>query len=327
MTNYSDAIKLLKENDKIAVFMHINPDGDCISSALSLYLFLKKLGKNVVCFSQNFDSAVISEKLRFLPKVEAFNAVAPAKEYDLCVGVDVADAGRLGDQCFRLFMKGKRNLVIDHHLPTTEFSKNVIRESDAASTTQIIYKILKQFDKKLIDDDIATCLYTGLVTDSGCFGFSSTTSETHVVASELLKYDINPSEIVRRVIKDVNLNVFRLKNRVLDKAEFYQDGKLGVITFLASDFTATNTTEKDTDGIINALIDVTQVELAVSVSEIADKSYKVSFRSKHTVDASACARCFGGGGHFHAAGCRVYGYFEDVKNNILDAVKEIMSYA
>lgn len=327
MTEYEKAINLLSENQNIAVFMHINPDGDCISSALALCLFLKKLSKNVVCFSQNFDSSVIPQKLTFLPSIEIINAVSPQKEYDLTVGVDVADAGRLGDQCFRLFMKGKKTLVIDHHIADREFAQNVIRESKSASTTQIVYKLLRKFDEKLIDKDIATCLYTGLVTDSGCFSFSCTSTETHKVAAELLQYGFDAAEIVRKVMKECPKNIFRLKNKVLSKAEFFDSDTIGLISFSSEDFANTNTSEKDTDGIINSIIDVKGVEIAIAISEVAPKSYKVSFRTKHNVDASACARCFGGGGHFNAAGCRVYGYYEDVKSNILSAVREIASYA
>lgn len=326
MTTYKDAIKLLSDSKSIAVFMHINPDGDCISSALSLYLYLKKLGKDVVCFSQNFDSSVIASKFSFLPSINEINAIPPAKEYDLCVGVDIADAGRLGDACFRLFMKGINNLVIDHHIADSEFAKNVIRESTAASTTQIVYKLLKQFDKKLIDDDIAACLYTGLVTDSGCFSYSCTSQETHIIASELKQYNFDAAEIVRRVMKNISRNVYNLRNRVLSKTEFFENDTIGLITFFSTDFSDTGTTEKDTEGIINYVLDIDSVELAIAISEIAPRSFKVSFRSKHSVDAASCARCFGGGGHHNAAGCRVYGYYEDVKNKILDAVKEIASY-
>ncbi len=327
MASYKKAIDLLKNNQKIAVFMHINPDGDCISSALSLYLFLKKCGKDVVCFSQGLDSSVISDKFKFLPSIDAFNSVPPQKEYDLCVGMDVSDASRFGETCFRLFMKGKNNLVIDHHIANNNFAKNVVREESAASTTQILYKLLVEYDENLIDKDIATCLYTGLVTDSGCFSFSCTTKETHLVAAKLLTYGIDSTEITRIVMKDTPISVFMLKNRVLSRAEFFDGNNIGLINFTLEDYDATGTTEQNTEGIINSILDVQGVEVAISISAIAEKSYKVSFRSKHKVDASACARCFGGGGHFHASGCRVYGYYEDVKNKIIEAVREISSYA
>lgn len=327
MSAYSELIDLFVKANDIAVFMHVNPDGDCVCSALALTLFLRKKGKNVSVFAPCLDSSSLPAKLAFLPGFAEINAIPPAVKYDLCAGVDLGDEGRLGDACFRLFLKGKTSAVIDHHSEYKNFARMTVREDDAASTTQILYKILADYDKSTIDADIALLLYTGLLTDSGGFTFSNTSPETHTVAAELLRYAFDAAEINRIVMKDIPLNVFRLKNRVLSRVELCEDGKLALINFTKEDFTATETTEKDTDGIINNVINIIGVELAVSVSEIGDKSYKVSFRSKHGVDASACAKCFGGGGHFHAAGCRVYGYYEDVHTKLLDAAREMLDYA
>ncbi len=325
MVDYKRVVKILKENQKIAVFMHVNPDGDCISSAISLSAFLNKCGKSVSCFTPNLDLSVIPEKFKFLPFSDMLNAVPPENEYDLTVGVDVADVGRMGDACFRLFMKGKTNLIIDHHDTECNYVKNVLKEIGAASTTQIIYKILSEYDKNLIDEKIAECIYTGIVTDSGGFAFSDTSAETHQIAAELLGYGINSTEIYRRVMRDVDIKVFALRNRVLSKAEFFDGNSICLISFTKEDYKATGTSDKNTEGIINYILDVKDVETAISVSE-AESGYKVSFRTKRKVDAAACARCFGGGGHRHAAGCRLYGYYEDVKSKILKAVREIASY-
>lgn len=325
--NYSELIRLFENSQDIAIFMHINPDGDCVCSALALYLFLKKIGKNAVCFAPDFKSDSLPEKLAFLPNIKEINSVNSINKYDLCVGVDVGDEGRLGDSCFRLFLKGKKTAVIDHHSEHKDFANLTVREENAASTTQILYKILSEYNKEIIDDEIATCLYVGLLTDSGGFSFDCTSSETHWVASELLRFNFNVAEINRIIMKDIPLNVFRLKNRVLSKLELYEDNKIALIFFNDEDFTATDTNEKNTDGIINNILNIIGVELAVSVCAIGEKSYKVSFRSKNSVDASACAKCFGGGGHFHAAGCRLYGYYEDVHNKLLDVAKEMLSYA
>ncbi len=310
---------------KIALFMHINPDGDCIGSVLALYMFLKKMDKDVCCFSANQEIPV-PKKLQFLPHSNEFNSCKD-KKFDLSICLDVADPSRLGDQVFKIFLGGKTKIVIDHHVQHVDFVNIVLREHEAASTTQILYKLLCFIDKSIIDKDIATALYAGLVTDSGAFSFSNTSKETMFVAGELISYGIDNSEINRKLIKDLTIDVFNLKNRVYSNAKFYEKNQLGIIVFRKEDFIATKTSENETEGLINGIINIDSVELAVSISEIGDKQFKVSFRSKHNVNASACAKCFGGGGHFFAAGCRVYGYFDDVYDKILNVAKEMMSYA
>lgn len=325
--NYDKAIELIKHSESIAVFMHVTPDGDCIGSALALCLFLKKCGKKAECFSPNCNSDNIPTKYKFLPGIDLINATQASREYDLCIAVDVADISRFGDMCFRMFMKGRENLIIDHHGDDKRFAQNVIVEENAASTTQILYKILVRYNSKLIDADIATCLYVGLATDSGSFSFQNTSTETHQIAAELIKFDMNTSDIVRKVMKDIDLNVFKLKSRVLNRAEFFDDGYIGLISFFREDFSETGTTDKDTEGIINSILDISGIEVAIAISEINDNAYKVSFRSKTKVNAAACARCFGGGGHFHASGCRAYGQFISVKEKLISVVREMVSYA
>ncbi len=329
MGSYTKAINMMKEANTIAIFMHINPDGDCIGSSLALYRFLSKQNKIVHCFvnaNEKSDKALIPEKLSFLPFTEVINK-EKLKSYDLSIGVDVADGKRIGDGAFKTFLTGKNSIVFDHHEGFVDFAKYTVREIDAASTTQILYKMLCEYDKEAIDKDIATLLYAGIVTDSGCFSFSSTSRETHIIAAELFEYGIDYGDINYRLMKDISSDVFNLKLRILSKAKFFEDGQIAVIIFRENDFLETNTQENNTDGMINSILDISTVEIAISIAETADKQYKVSFRTKEKVNAAACAKIFGGGGHAHAAGCRVYGYFEDVLEKIISASKEMLSYA
>ncbi len=326
MKNYTKAIDMIKNAETIAIFMHVNPDGDCIGSALALYAFLTKLNKTIHCFSSSTEENAIPQKLAFLPYSDVFNK-NQLKSYDLCIGVDVADGNRLGDTLFKVFLTGKNTLVFDHHEGYIDFAKHTVRDVTSASTTQILYRLMCEYDKSLIDTDIATLIYAGIVTDSGCFSFSSTSKETHLIAAELFEYGIDYSDMNYRLLRDIPKDVFNLKMRVLSKAKFYEDGQIGVIVFRTQDFEETNTYENNTDGIINSIMDISSVEIAISIAEIGDKKYKVSFRTKDKVNASACAKAFGGGGHAHAAGCRVYGYFEDAYNKVVDVAKEMLSYA
>lgn len=326
MKNYTKAITMLKDAETIAIFMHVNPDGDCIGSSLALYGFLTKLNKTVHCFSASTENNSVPQKLEFLPYSDVFNK-NQLKSYDLSIGVDVADANRIGDSLFKVFLSGKSSLVFDHHEGYIDFAKHTVREVNSASTTQILYKLMTEYDKSIIDTDIATLLYAGIVTDSGCFSFSSTSKETHLIAAELFDYGIDYSDMNYRLLRDIPKDVFNLKMRVLSNAKFYEEGQIAAIVFRTEDFKQTNTYENNTDGIINSILDISSVEIAISIAEIGDKKFKVSFRTKDKVNASACAKCFGGGGHAHAAGCRVYGFFDDAYQKVIDVAKEMLSYA
>lgn len=325
INSYQEIINILDNAKTIALYMHINPDGDCIGSSLSLLRFLEKKEKTVHAFSSSSSSVPL--KLQFLPFSDRMNKYPPLKTYDISVGLDLGDSGRLGEELYKQFMRAEKRIVIDHHEDYNNFAEITLREEKSASTTQILYKIFKQWDKKNIDSDIATLLYTGIVTDTGGFSFSNTTSETHKIASELLQYGIDNADISRRTIKDIDLNVFLLRNKVYTKAEFYNDGKIGIINFRQEDFDSTGCTEDDTEGAINGILNVNTIEIAISIAEIGDKKYKISFRTKYNVSAGACAKTFGGGGHFHAAGCRAYGYYEDVHDKVLSVAREMLAYA
>lgn len=324
---YLELFKTIEASESIALFMHVNPDGDCISSMLAMYGYLCNMGKKPHCFSAEFNSASLPQKFSFLPNFDKINSVEPLKKYDLSIGVDLGDESRIGDSCFRLFIKSKNTFVIDHHSSFRNFAQKTIREENAASTTQILYKLFSLYNEKLIDGKIAECLYTGIVTDSGGFSFNNTTSETHEIAAKLLSYDFDASNICRKAMKDIKLNTFLLKGRVMGRLELFEENRIAYLYITQEDFAATKTSERDTEGFVNAILDIVGVEIAITVTEIKDKSYKISFRSKGKVDASACAKCFGGGGHFNASGCAAYGYYEDVYNKILSVAKEMLSYA
>ncbi len=303
----------------------MKPDGDAIGSSLAVYTFLKKLNKNVHCFFPDKNKA-IQAKFNFLKNSDVFNK-EKANTYECALALDCGDSSRLGDENIKIFNKSKNTIAIDHHGSHEEFAQTTLLEARASSTTQIIYKLLEQYDKSLIDLDIATQLYTGLVTDSGSFSYSSTSEETHNIAAKLLSYGIDAGEISRKVMKDIPLNLFKLRAKVLSQAKFYQDNKIAVISFRTEDFLATNTTQDDTEGLINNILDVDTVEVAISIAEIKDKSYKVSFRTKDKVNATSLANIFGGGGHVNAAGCRIYGYYEDIYNKLLNSATEMLGYA
>lgn len=321
--NYSKAINLIKKCNNAAVFMHTSPDGDAIGSCLAIYAFLKKLGKVVHCFSEDTQKPV-SDKLAFLPFTNEFNQ-AKLQSYELAIAVDCGDYSRLGTNSAKLFSAAKTTILIDHHLGNAGFADVNIIETDAASTTQIIYKLLEQFDESLIDSQIADLLYAGMLTDSGSFVFPSTSAQTFEVASKLLEKGADSAGLAQILMRDTEYKVFRLKAKTLFNANFYNNHTIGLININLVDLQETNTEIDHTEGFINEIINIESVLVAISIIEIKKMVYKVSFRSKNDVSAEACAKCFGGGGHKYAAGCKMFGYLEDVIEKILTAVKDVIN--
>lgn len=313
---YETVISKIHAAQTVAVFMHINPDGDCVSSSLAVYAFLTNAGKVVHCFVEEGNK--YKDNLSSLPFTEVINRDA-LKNYDLGIAVDCAAASRLGPQSYKKFLKCEDQICIDHHQNGSPFVETMVLEPKAASTTQILYKVFKEFGAQFIDKTVATLLYAGLITDSGSLTFQSTTPETMRVAAELAEYGVDIYTLNRKLTKDVKLSVFRLTNLVLSKARFFFDNRLGMITFMSEDFAATGTSVEDTDGIINRVIDILEVKIAVSISQADAESYKVGIRTKDGIDAGAIAGAFGGGGHFNASGCRIFGDFDEGVQKLLKA--------
>ena len=313
----TEIVKLIKSANHIALFSHINPDCDTIGSSLALLSFLKKTGKSVSAFCDGdlkFD-------MKELPFAESINADRVERSYDLTIAVDCAAEDRIGK--FRtVFAKGRKKLVIDHHLQDRVFAENNYIDPHSGATAELIYMILSAYDASLIDKEIASLLYTALITDTGNFGFSNTGVRTLRIASELLSYGIPNSDISYKHFREISFDTFKLKARALGKAQFFEDNKIGVITFRKEDFEATQTTSAQTSNLVNEIVNVAGVLIAVSITEITANSFKISIRTQGDVDANAIAMTFGGGGHKNAAGAMLNGFYGNILDDILKACKD-----
>ena len=317
---YREFINAVDKSNTICLISHQNPDGDTCSSALALFRALRLYGKEQVYL---FCDSTFRDSLSVLDGIDLYN-ITQVEKCDLAIACDCAEYDRMGNY-LNLFNKAKFKVNIDHHKTNSRYGNINIIEAGVSAACEVMYKVIKAMDdiKPCIDDTVAKLLYSGLVTDSGGFTFSSVSHQTHEIASQLIKYNFSASDICEHFLKSVSLNVFNLRMRVLSKAKFFEDNKIGMIFFMQDDFSATDTTADDTEGTINYIRDIDTVEVAVAITQTKqNNSYKVSIRTSDRVDASAIASVFGGGGHKNAAGCRVSGFFEDVKDKLLKACKD-----
>lgn len=311
------AAKFLMDASSVALVCHVNPDGDAIGTALALKAVLEKLSKTAEVFCDDFSY----KKLEFLQNFDKINSSAE-KKFDLAVAVDFSELSRGGISA-KFFKHAKKTLTVDHHKNFPSQFDCKATDSDACATAEIAYFLISDLEgisgKKLFDDEIAKCLFVGLVTDTCCFRFSSVTERSMEVAAKLRAFDFNASDVVFRMLQETEKSAFMLRHEALAKTKFFYDDKVAVITFRKSDFEKTGATPSDTEGAVQELIGIKGVEIAVSVCEAGDKSFKISVRTSEKIDASDMLSIFGGGGHKRAAGARLSGYYEDVLDKILKA--------
>ncbi|WP_297888074.1 bifunctional oligoribonuclease/PAP phosphatase NrnA [Sulfurihydrogenibium sp.] len=315
MEKYIPIIERLKREEKdILIFTHENPDGDGIGSMIALYLFLKKIGKNVVMAMKDDVPYVYN----FLPKVDEIKKLPINHKFSVAILVDASSRKRAGTQ-----IQSHELIRIDHHIGGEFESIYDYVDDYSPSTTAVVTEILRNWDESLIDKEIATCLYTGLITDTGSFKYNNTTSKTFEIAKFLTEKGADPFYISKMVFERNKVNVLMLLQKTLSTLELYNDGKIAVLTVFRDFLNQTNTLEEDTEGFVNFARSIESVKVAIIMIQKEDlKTWRVSLRGKGDVDVQEIAKYFGGGGHKDAAGCRIMGEYEKVKESLVDKVSQ-----
>ena len=285
----------------IVLMGHVRPDGDCVGSVLALYLYLKKNepSKNVtVCLEKPL------EKFKYLSGFSEIVSDADAVQHpDLAIALDVSDKGRLGGFT-GLFDRAADQLNIDHHITNPHFAATTICDPSASSTCELLYTLL---DAERIDADIAAALYTGIVTDSGVFKYSSTSSRTMNIAADLIAKGIPFGEIIDGSFYRKTYVQNKIMGLALLNAVENADGTVIYAIITAEEQERMGTVHADLDGISEQLRLTVGVKCAVLCSEMEPGSWKLSLRSLEPVDVAAIAMRYGGGGHIRAAGCTIVG--------------------
>lgn len=305
--------QFLKKHDRYIILTHASPDGDTLGAAYALYYGLKETGKiaSVIC------PDLIPKKYGYFARITDH----VEREGAVVVAVDIADTRLLGSLAeeFGDYI----DLTIDHHVSNTMYAKNLYLDEKAAATCESIFELLSVM-KVNINDITAKALYTGLVTDTGCFKYSSVTAKTHLIAAQLYDYDIDAAEINRIMFDTKSKGLLELESRVLDTAEFHFDDRCMLLTVTAEMQNDTGCCGPDLEGIAVISRSVEGVLAGVTVKQTGSNEYKISVRTFAPLNASLICKKLGGGGHFGAAGATLSGELKEVKARILDAVREAM---
>lgn len=308
-----ETAEYLKQNDNYVILTHASPDGDTLGAAYALYYGLKQLGKTVEVICPD----LIPSKYGYF----ACNTDHVKRDGAVIIAVDVADSRLLGS--LENDFGAEVDLNIDHHVSNLRYAKSLLLDYDASATCEIIYELLIAL-KVTLNDIIAKALYTGISTDTGCFKYSCVTAKTHKIAAELYNYNIEADRINKVMFDTKSKNLLTLERMVLDRAEYHFDDKCMLLTITADMQTKTGCSGPDLEGITVISRSVEGVIAGVTLKQTGTDTYKASVRTYDPLDASKICKILGGGGHKNAAGATLCGALDEVKAQVLDAVKQQM---
>ncbi len=302
--------KFLKQHNNYIILTHASPDGDTLGSAYALYYGLNEIGKTACVLCPD----VIPQKYGyFARKTDHIK-----RENATIVAVDVAAKSLLGSLAEEF--GDIIDLNIDHHISNMRFAKNLYLDENAAATAESMFELLSLM-KVNINDITAKAIYTGMVTDTGCFKYSNVTAKTHMIAAQLYDYNINATEINRIMFDTKSRKLLELERMVLDTAEFHFNDKCIVLTVTAEMQEKTGCSGTDLEGIAVISRSVEGVIAGITIKQTDDNEFKVSLRTYAPLDAAVICKKIGGGGHKAAAGAALKGTLEEVKQTVLAALK------
>jgi phosphoesterase RecJ-like protein len=316
------AIELIEGATSIGLSCHIRPDGDAIGCLLALALALNEKG---IPFQATWDGdpVEVPSQLDFLPGADLLIQTNDFRPPDLSIAVDCATLERLGRLGERM-KKAKAFINIDHHVSNTKFAAVNVVDTQAASSAEIVVQLLSRMGAS-ITPEIATCLYTGVVTDTGRFGYASTLPRTHATAAFLIQRGVDVAEISQRLYESAPFNAMKVIGRALERATLESDPEF-VLSYLSlADLSDFGVSMEDTDDVIDYVRAAREVDTAALLKELPDGTYKGSFRSKGATDVGAIAQSLGGGGHTLAAGFEVPGPLEKAVETVRDALRKARS--
>ncbi len=293
----------VEKANKILVTTHQKPDGDAVGSTLALSIGLSKLGKQVTSHTPD----PVPSYLSFLPGQERTTQKVSVADYDLVVALDHSELKRTG--LAQEIISSKRTLVsIDHHVTSDRVGDILIIIPDAAATAEILTEVIKALDVRF-DEQLATNLLTGIVTDTGSFQHANTTAHALLSASYLMEYGANMRAIIHSIFGGRSLPALRIIGRALERVQTNQKTGAAISVITNQDLQECGASLDDLSGVVNILNTIPEANFSFLLTEYEKGKLKGSLRSEpeKKVDVSQIAAQFGGGGHKLASGFEVAG--------------------
>ena len=324
-----DILEVLKSYETFLISSHINPDGDSIGSQLAFYSLLSYLGKKVSVIN----SEPVPFAYSFLPNAEVLCAKSKSN-IDLEPGIDpqcygeatevaiILDCGslnRVGEELAAQIRPKYALINIDHHSSNEYFGTHNLINADACASAELVFNLMK-YGNIDIDRDQAVCLYTAILTDTGSFKYTNTTAETHRIVAQLIDKGVHPNQVAKSVYDVIPYQRTKLFGMALERLRLSPDGKIAWTSVTNEMHRRTRTGSEDTEGLIEYVCSLRDIEVAILFREMEKGDIKVSLRSKTELDVNHIAAKFGGGGHKAAAGCTISNQLNKVMDMILETV-------
>lgn len=322
LTSLDEILTITKEYKHVFLTGHIHPDGDCIGATLAMQklLFAYDVHTKVVYESkpslydylEGYESSYLYEEFRAYMEKEDIQE----GEYVLIV-MDSGDITRI-EPIQDIFEKAAVTCNIDHHISNDKYGMYNMVKTDVSSTSEIVASLITKDSD--ITPEIAACLYTGIIYDTGVFKHSSTKASTHIEAARLIATGIDFTEITRKLFFTRSSDALVALEIALQHLEITKNGKIATTVITYEQLRKHHLTKAATEGIVAMLNEIEHTYACAFLLELTPNEYKVSLRSNTDVDVCRVAKTFGGGGHIKAAGCTVHG---DVQTVVAKVLREI----
>ncbi|MDR2008874.1 MAG: bifunctional oligoribonuclease/PAP phosphatase NrnA [Bacteroidales bacterium] len=318
----------IKKAENIIILPHYNPDGDAIGSALGLYNILINYGKNVSVVSPTH----FPDFLKWMPGAKKIRALGEKTksdpnvftDADLLIGVDFNALNRISNVAVRFSESNAYKILIDHHPDPENFTDIIFSDTSYSSTAEFVYEIISNsFLKEFLDKNVATCLYTGIMTDTGSFNFNSSNPNTYLVVAKLLELGINKDKIFDEVYNSFSVNRMRFMGHVLlNRMIVIPEMKTAYIYITAKDRKDFKEQFGDTENFVNMPLAIKGIIFSAIFIE-RDNFIKISFRSKGSFSVNDFSqKYFNGGGHINAAGGESHTSLQETTKKFVDILQE-----
>jgi bifunctional oligoribonuclease and PAP phosphatase NrnA len=315
----SQVVELIESKRKFAITSHVRPDGDSLGSSLGLCWLLRALEKDVEVIMRDpvphaYQQLPGAKEVRVTPRVD--------DDYHAIFVIECSDIDRPG-----LIDLEKQFVVnIDHHSTTALFGKINWIDSTASAVGEMVYNLCKATGVR-VTKEIAECVYTALITDTGSFHYSNTTERTFKVASELMKTGLKPAKTAEAVFASYPWSRIQLMGAVLSTARRDSTGRIAFLRHSLEMQHTAAASDEDADGFVNYPLTVEEVEAVAMLKESEPGVYRTSLRSKGDVNVAKVAEKFGGGGHRNAAGCTLRGTWEEAEEKLIGLLQDAVARA
>jgi bifunctional oligoribonuclease and PAP phosphatase NrnA len=313
-----EIIKAINKGESFLITAHIRLDGDALGSELALYLMLKDLGKKAVVYNQDRTPA----HYRFLPAAQDIvHDLGDPGQYDMAFVLDCSELERVGDQAEKI-SKIKKLINIDHHVSNGGFCELKLIDAQASSTGELLFRLMQSM-RITLTKDICTNLYAAILTDTGGFRYSNTRREALWASGTLIENGADPQWISENIYESDPPEKLKLLAKTLETLSLDLKRKVGSLVVTQKTLQEAGASLDYTDGFVDVPRAVQGIEISLLYAQLSSNYFKLSLRSKGSVNVEKIAKKFGGGGHINAAGCQIEGDIESIKRKVMKAIKEL----